>query len=223
MAEHLIEEISARRKETVPRRSEAKMAEAVEKLLGQMSLQDKIGQLMQCQASHFAFGGDIESEPPEKLIAEGRAGSVLGAFDAAKVYELQKIAVEQSPLGIPLLFHNDIIHGAQNIFPIPLAWSCSWDLEAIREVNAIAAKEANVSGITVNHGPMVDVSRDPRWGRVAEGAGEDPYLASLIAKAQVECFQGDTLLAVGTLAACLKHFIGYGAVEGGVTTTLLIS
>lgn len=206
------------RKSGVKPRSDADISEAVDKLLGCLSLQDKIGQMCQCLASNFSFGGSVESDPPEKLIAEGRAGSVLGAFDIKRVFELQKIAVEQSPHGIPLLFNADIIHGAQTIFPVPLAWSCSWDLEAIREACAISAKEAAASGIVYNHGPMVDISRDPRWGRVVEGAGEDPYLGSLIAKAQVEGFQGgsaESLHKMDTIVACLKHFIGYGAVEGG--------
>jgi len=215
MAEHLIEEVAPYRKVDIKERTESEIKSEIENLLAKMSLEDKVGQLLQCQSSHFSFGGDIESDPPEQLIAEGRVGSVLGAFDITRVFELQKIAVEQSPLGIPLLFHNDIIHGSQTVFPIPLAWSCSWEPEAIKEANAIAAKEANVSGIVFNHGPMIDLSRDPRWGRVSEGAGEDPYLASLIAKAQVEGFQGNSLFDKGTLIACLKHFIGYGAAEGG--------
>jgi len=215
LAEDLIEKIKPLRREQVQARSDENIRTAVEELLDQMSLEEKIGQMFQVPASNFSFGGAVESDPPEKLIAEGRAGSVLGAFDVNKVFELQKIAVEQSPHGIPLLFNEDVIHGSQTIFPIPLAWSCSWDTDLIREACAIAAKEASASGTVYNHGPMVDISRDPRWGRVSEGAGEDPYLASLIAKAQVEGYQGRSLLDPETIAACLKHFIGYGASEGG--------
>jgi len=184
----------------------------VEQLLAKMSIADKIGQI---GASDFSFGADINAEPPEQMVAAGKAGSILGAFDSKRVFELQKIAVEQSPHGIPLLFNADVIHGFQTIFPVPLAWSCSWDLEAIKQACAIAAKEASASGTTYNHGPMVDISRDPRWGRVVEGAGEDPYLGALIAKAQVEGFQGDSLFDHQTIIACLKHFIAYGAAEGG--------
>lgn len=215
LAEHLIAKVQSYRKENVRERTEEEIRIEIDKFLSRMSLEEKVGQLLQCQASHFSFGGEVESDPPEQLIAAGRVGSVLGAFDITKVFELQKIAVEQSPHKIPLLFHNDIIHGSQTIFPIPLAWSCSWDPESVRKACAIAAKEANVSGMVFNHGPMVDLSRDPRWGRVAEGAGEDPYLGSEMAKAQVEGFQGASLFEEGTLIACLKHFIGYGAAEGG--------
>lgn len=215
LSEALAEQVKPYRKDGVARRSDEEIREAVDTLLGQMSLEEKIGQMFQVPASNFSFGHAVETDPPEKLIAEGRAGSVLGAFDVSRVFELQKIAVEQSPHRIPLLFNADIIHGSQTIFPIPLAWSCSWDLDAIKEACAIAAKEASASGTVYNHGPMIDVSRDPRWGRVSEGAGEDPYLGALIAKAQVEGFQGDSLLDPETIVACLKHFIGYGAAEGG--------
>lgn len=216
----LAAEVAPLRRADVRPRSEADIAAEVEALLAKLSLADKVGQMSQCMASNFSFGGAVESDPPERLVAEGRAGSVLGAFDVSRVFELQRIAVEQSPHGIPLLFNNDIIHGAQTIFPVPLAWACSWDLDAIREASAIAAREASVSGIVYNHGPMVDISRDPRWGRVVEGAGEDPYLGALIARAQVEGFQGGadgtgSLHDPDTIVACLKHFIGYGAAEGG--------
>lgn len=215
MSESLIEEAKPYRKDDVSARSEEQIREAVEELLGRLSLEEKIGQMFQVPASNFSFGNAVETDPPEKLIAEGRAGSVLGAFDVNRVFELQKIAVEQSPHRIPLLFNADVIHGSQTIFPIPLAWSCSWDMEAIKEACAIAAKEASASGTVYNHGPMIDIGRDPRWGRVSEGAGEDTYLGALIAKAQVEGYQGDSLSDPETIVACLKHFIGYGAAEGG--------
>ncbi|WP_309118978.1 beta-glucosidase BglX [Paenibacillus sp.] len=215
LSEALVERIEPYRRSGVSERKDEDIRDAVEALLSRLTLEEKVGQMFQVPASHFSFGGAVMTDPPEKLIAEGRAGSVLGAFDANRVFELQKIAVEQSPHGIPLLFNADVIHGSQTIFPIPLAWSCSWDLEAIREACAIAAKEASASGTVYNHGPMIDISRDPRWGRVSEGAGEDPYLGSLIAKAQVEGFQGDSLFDPETIVACLKHFVGYGAAEGG--------
>lgn len=215
LAQSLIEEAAAYRKGGIRGRTDEEISESVEALLADLSLEEKIGQMCQCQASNFSFGNTVESDPPEKLIAEGRAGSVLGAFDITRVFELQRIAVLQSPHGIPLLFHADVIHGSQTIFPIPLAWSCSWDLEAIQEACAIAAKEASASGTIFNHGPMIDITRDARWGRVSEGAGEDPYLGALIAKAQVAGYQGEFLHSEETLVACLKHFIAYGAAEAG--------
>ncbi|WP_337102493.1 glycoside hydrolase family 3 N-terminal domain-containing protein [Paenibacillus sp. YIM B09110] len=211
----LISEVSPYRKHEVKQRNSEEIRLAVEALLSKMSITDKIGQMSQCMSTNISLGTDVESETPEKLIKEGRVGSVLAAVNSYRVFELQKIAVEQSPHGIPLLFNFDIIHGFQTIFPVPLAWSCSWDLEAIKEACAISAKEATASGITYNHGPMVDVTRDPRWGRVVEGAGEDPYLGSLVARAQVEGYQGNDLFDRDTLIACLKHFIAYGAAEAG--------
>lgn len=215
MALSLMDEVAPYRQHHVKERSDEDIHEAIEQLLARLSLEEKVGQMCQCQASNFSFGSEVATDPPEKLIAEGRVGSVLGAFDITRVFELQKIAVEQSPHGIPLLFNADVIHGSQTVFPIPLAWSCSWDMEAIKEACAIAAKEASASGTVYNHGPMIDVARDARWGRVSEGAGEDPYLGSLIAKAQVEGYQGESLFNEETLIACLKHFIAYGAAEGG--------
>lgn len=211
----LIKELAPYRKNNVKQRDDNEIRQAVESLLNKMSLSDKIGQMSQCMSTNLSLGTDVASDPPEKLIAEGRAGSVLSAVNSRRIFELQKIAVERSPHGIPLFFNFDVIHGFQTVFPVPLAWSCSWDIEAIREACEIAAKEASATGITYNHAPMVDLTRDPRWGRVVEGAGEDPYLGSLIAKAQVEGFQGSSLFDHRTLIACLKHFIGYGAAEAG--------
>jgi beta-glucosidase len=213
--EDLLQKVSKYRKNDVKERTAEEIARVVENLLAKMSVADKIGQMSQCLASNYSFGSNVDSEPSEQLVEEGKVGSILGAFDSERVFELQKLAVEKSPYGIPLLFNADIIHGHQTIFPVPLAWSCSWDMDAIRGACAIAAKEASASGITYNHGPMVDVTRDPRWGRVVEGAGEDPYLGSLIAEAQVKGFQGDSLFNQETIIACLKHFIAYGAAEGG--------
>ncbi|SEA61193.1 glycoside hydrolase family 3 N-terminal domain-containing protein [Paenibacillus sp. 276b] len=211
----LISTLAPYRKKDVRQRDDHEIRQAVEALLKKMSITDKIGQMSQCMSTNLSLGSDVESDTPEKLIREGRVGSVLSAVNSNRVFELQKIAVEQSPHGIPLLFNFDVIHGFQTVFPVPLAWSCSWDMEAIQEANAIAAKEASATGINYNHGPMVDITRDPRWGRVVEGAGEDPYLGSLIAKAQVEGFQGDSLFDPETIIACLKHFIAYGAAEAG--------
>lgn len=215
LSEELLQVVTKYRKNDVKERTAEEIARVVEKLIAKMSVADKIGQMCQCVASNFSFGNEVASDPPEQLVAEGRAGSILAAFDSERVFELQKLAVENSPHGIPLLFNADIIHGHSTIFPVPLAWSCSWDMDGIRRACAIAAKEASASGITYNHGPMVDISRDPRWGRVVEGAGEDPFLGALIAEAQVKGFQGDSLFSQETIIACLKHFIAYGAAEGG--------
>lgn len=211
----LISKLTQYRKYDVKQRDDEEIRQAVDVLLNKMSITDKIGQMSQCMSTNLSLGSDVESDTPEKLTAEGRVGSILSAINSNRVFELQKIAVEQSPHGIPLLFNFDVIHGFQTIFPVPLAWSCSWDMAAIKEANAIAAKEASATGINYNHGPMVDITRDPRWGRVVEGAGEDPYLGSLIAKAQVEGFQGNSLFDPETIIACLKHFVAYGAGEGG--------
>ncbi|MCM3725788.1 glycoside hydrolase family 3 C-terminal domain-containing protein [Neobacillus cucumis] len=216
ISEALLMEVEKyRNSENIVERTNEEIQEKVNQLVARMTVLEKVGQMSQCMASNFSFGRDIEADPPEKLVEDGRAGSILGAFDINRVFELQKIAVEKSRLGIPLLFNADIIHGYQTIFPVPLAWASSWDLEGIKRACAISAKEASASGITYNHGPMVDITRDARWGRVVEGAGEDPYLGSLIAKAQVEGFQGDSLFSEETIIACLKHFIAYGAAEGG--------
>ncbi|MFK4302844.1 MULTISPECIES: glycoside hydrolase family 3 N-terminal domain-containing protein [unclassified Paenibacillus] len=215
LADDLIAELATYRKQGVKQRNDAEIRQAVEELLGKMSVTEKIGQMSQCMASNISLGSEIESDPPEKLITDGRVGSVLGALGSSRAFDLQKIAVEQSPNGIPLFFNFDVIHGFQTIFPVPLAWSCSWNMEAIRGACAISAKEASASGINYNHGPMVDVTRDPRWGRVVEGAGEDPYLGKLIAQAQVEGYQGNDLSDPDTIIACLKHFIAYGAAEAG--------
>ena len=216
LSEALLREVEKyRNSENIFERTNEEIQEKVNQLVARMTVLEKVGQMSQCMASNFSFGGDIEADPPEKLVEDGRAGSILGAFDINRVFDLQRIAVEKSRFGIPLLFNADIIHGHQTIFPVPLAWASSWDLEGIKRACSISAKEASASGITYNHGPMVDITRDARWGRVVEGAGEDPYLGSLIAKAQVEGFQGDSLFSEETIIACLKHFIAYGAAEGG--------
>src|SRR5699024_8329210 len=211
----IMHELVPYRKTNVPKRKEEEIAASIDRLMDKISFRDKIGQMFQCQASVFSFGGEVESDPPEQLVKEGRVGSILGAFNIGRVFELQKAAVEESPHGIPLLFHGDVIHGSQTIFPIPLAWSCSWNPEAVKDACAIAAKEATASGMMYNHGTFIDISLDERWGRVAEGAVEDPYLGAVFAKAQVEGYQGNSLFDPETLVATAKHFIGYGAAEGG--------
>ncbi|MTI33213.1 beta-glucosidase BglX [Cytophagales bacterium RKSG123] len=189
----------------------------VEELLSQMTLEEKVGQL------NFIVGDALQTGPASvtndgerlEMIKSGKVTGVFNAPGAEFSYKLQKLAVENSRLGIPLLFGADIIHGYKTIFPIPLAEAASWDLETIENGARVAAKEATSAGINFNFAPMVDVGRDARWGRNAEGAGEDPYLGSLIARARVRGFQGNDLAAPYTLAACVKHFAAYGAPEGG--------
>lgn len=210
--------------------------EKIDQLISKMTLEEKIGQLIQISHSLFgAFGmtpdeiieklvnGEITPEEFENLernyhedeIRQGLIGSMGGVNGAEKSNELQRIAVEESRLGIPVIFGLDVIHGYRTVFPIPLAEACSWEPELMKESARIAAKEASAAGVHWTFAPMVDISRDPRWGRVAEGAGEDPYLGSVIAAARVEGFQGGDLSSPESILACAKHFAAYGAPEGG--------
>jgi beta-glucosidase len=182
----------------------------VEDLLASMTLEEKAGQLHTIDASGPDPVGILKSE-----IAAGRIGAVINQVDPKTLRELQKIAVEDSRLGVPLLVSRDVIHGFNTIFPLPIGQACSWNPDLVRECARAAAGEAAESGIRWTFAPMVDISRDPRWGRIAESLGEDPLLASVLGAAMVEGFQGDGLNTPGTLAACVKHFAGYGASEGG--------
>lgn len=175
-------------------------------LLSKMTLTEKIGQMAQFSGTNAQY---------ESMIREGKIGSLLNVAGATEVNHLQKIAVEESRLGIPLIIGLDVIHGYRTIFPIPLAASTSWDTALIRQSTEIAAKEAASAGINWTFAPMVDIARDPRWGRIAEGAGEDPFLGAAIARSQVLGFQGKSLSDPLTLVACAKHYVGYGAAEGG--------
>ncbi|MFC7000017.1 glycoside hydrolase family 3 N-terminal domain-containing protein [Rufibacter roseus] len=186
----------------------------VEDLLKQMTLEEKVGQLN--QYSGKAVTGPV-SEVKTNLINDiksGWVGSMLNVKGVKDTREIQSVAL-QSRLKIPLLFSLDVIHGYKTVFPIPLAEAASWDLEAIRLSSHIAAKEAAAAGIHWTFAPMVDISRDPRWGRVMEGAGEDTYLGSLIGAARVKGFQGEKLGATDAVMACAKHFAAYGAAQGG--------
>ena len=184
--------------------------ERIAALLGQMTLAEKIGQMNQVHA------GDME---PVAVLGDalraGRVGSVINQVDVATLNELQRIAVEESRLGIPLLVGRDVIHGFKTVMPIPLGQAATWNPDVVRQGARVAAREAAKSGINWTFAPMIDVTRDPRWGRIAESPGEDPYLASELAVAMVEGFQGDDLEATGTIAACAKHFAGYGEAESG--------
>ncbi len=185
----------------------------VEELLKQMTLQEKIGQLNQYTGDNQATGPITINPNKEAEIKGGLIGSMLNIVGTKYTRQYQELAM-QSRLKIPLLFGQDVIHGYKTTFPIPLAESASWDLEAIELSARIAAKEASASGIHWVFAPMVDISRDPRWGRVMEGAGEDTYLGSKIAFARVKGFQGN-LGDTNSVMACVKHFIGYGAAVGG--------
>jgi beta-glucosidase len=181
-----------------------------EKVLAQMTLDEKIGQMSQLDIGYFR-----DPEQLQKAVREGRCGSLLNFFGAEEVNGIQKIAVEESRLGIPLIIGRDVIHGYRTIFPIPLGMAASWNPEAVQKAFRIAATEASTQGIKWTFAPMIDITWDPRWGRIAESCGEDPYLASALAAAMVKGIQGDTLTDPTSLAACAKHYVGYGFTEGG--------
>jgi beta-glucosidase len=190
--------------------SDKEVDKQVEALLGRMSLAEKVGQLTQVGGADF-----IPGPTPEEIIRKGGVGSILWLNDAKKFNELQKIAVEESPSKIPLLFGLDVIHGYRTIFPVPLAMASSWDPNVAEQAQAVAAKEARAAGLHWTFGPRVDIARDARWGRIVEGAGEDPYLGAAMAAAQVRGFQGEYIGAPERVIACAKHFAGYGAADGG--------
>lgn len=194
--------------------NKGQMYKFVDNLMNKMTLQEKIGQL-NLPVSGDIVTGQAKSSDVAGKIRNGQVGGLFNVKGVENIREIQKIAVEQSRLKIPLLFGMDVIHGYETVFPIPLALSCSWDMEAIRESARIAAKEASADGICWTFSPMVDICRDPRWGRMAEGGGEDPYLGSEISVAMVKGYQGDDLTDKNTIMACVKHFALYGAPEAG--------
>ena len=191
-----------------------KIDRKVDSLLLLMTLEEKVGQLNQLSSDFAATGPITRDGEKQDRVRQGKVGSYLNVTGAARTRSLQEIAL-QSRLKIPLLFAQDVIHGYRTIFPIPLAEAASWDLSAIERSARIAATEAAAVGVHWTFAPMVDISRDPRWGRVMEGAGEDTYLGSLIAAARVKGFQGKGLGSLDAVMACAKHFAGYGAAEGG--------
>ena len=193
---------------------DAKMKTFVDGLMSKMTLDEKIGQLNLPGAGDITTGQAGSSDIGKK-IGEGKVGGLFNIKSVAKIRDVQKVAVEQSRLKIPLIFGMDVIHGYQTVFPIPLALSCSWDMQKIEQSARIAAVEASADGICWTFSPMVDIARDPRWGRIAEGNGEDPYLGYQIAKAMVKGYQGDDLKKNNTIMACVKHFALYGAAEAG--------
>ena len=180
----------------------------IDKLISEMTLDEKIGQMN--QLTGLGLSSDMKQQ-----LKEGKVGSILNEIDVNIINELQRIAVEETRLHIPLIFGRDVIHGFKTIFPIPLGQAASWN-PAIVELGArVAAEEASSVGIRWTFAPMVDVTRDPRWGRIAESCGEDPYLTSIMGAAMVKGFQGDSLSNSNSIAACAKHFAGYGAAEAG--------
>jgi len=196
------------------KKSDPKMDQFVTSLLGKMTLDEKLGQLNLPGAGDITTGQAGNTDIAKK-IREGKVGGLFNIKSVAKIKEVQRIAVEESRLKIPLIFGMDVIHGYQTVFPIPLGLSCSWDLNLIEQSARIAAIEASADGINWTFSPMVDIARDPRWGRIAEGAGEDSYLGSQIAKAMVTGYQGNDLSLNNTIMSCVKHYAMYGAAEAG--------
>lgn len=186
----------------------------LDNLLKRMTLEEKIGQLNLPVTGEITTGQAKSSDIATK-IKQGEVGGLFNLKGVDKIRDVQRLAVENSRLGIPLLFGMDVIHGYETIFPIPLGLSCTWDIPAIEESARIAAVEASADGISWTFSPMVDISRDPRWGRVSEGSGEDPFLGTLIARAMVRGYQGKDMSRNDEIMACIKHFALYGAAEAG--------
>src|SRR5439155_12939318 len=181
----------------------------IDSLLARMTLEEKLGQLNQLSVDNQPSAEQLE------LVRKGLVGSFLNLTGAAATRDAQHIAVTESRLRIPLIFGHDVIHGYRTIFPIPLGEAASWDPEAVESAARVAAREAAAAGVHWTFAPMVDVARDPRWGRIAEGSGEDPYLGAVLAAARVRGFQGADLKAPEALLATAKHFAAYGGAEGG--------
>ena len=192
----------------------------LKKLIDRMTVAEKVGQLVQLTPDFFAQGGEITGPMQQWQMSEeqlGTIGSVLGTHTAEQVYTIQTSYLEKSRLKIPLIFMADVIHGYETIFPIPLALASSFDAQLVEEVAKASAKEAAEAGIHVTFSPMADHVKDPRWGRVLESNGEDPTLSAVLTAAYVRGYQGTDALAENKqrIAACVKHFVGYGAAEGG--------
>lgn len=194
--------------------AQTKMDAFVSTLLSKMTLDEKLGQLNLPGAGDITTGQASNSDIAKK-IREGKVGGLFNIKSVQKIKDVQRIAVEETRLKIPLIFGMDVIHGYETVFPIPLGLSCTWDMQAIERSARIAAIEASADGINWTFSPMVDIARDPRWGRIAEGSGEDAYLGSQIAKAMVKGYQGNDLTKNNTIMSCVKHFALYGAAEAG--------
>ncbi|MBN2068028.1 MAG: glycoside hydrolase family 3 C-terminal domain-containing protein [Opitutales bacterium] len=195
-------------------RNDTQMNEFIDDLMSRMTLEEKCGQLTM-SAGHWNNTGPVVKQGGLDDIKEGRIGSFLSVYGADMTYQLQQVAVENSRLHIPLLFSHDVIHGFRTIFPVPIGQASSWDPDAVEEAAHIAAVEATASGVHWTYAPMVDIARDPRWGRIVEGWGEDPLLCSAMTVASVHGYQGNDLSRSDTLLACAKHFVAYGTIEGG--------
>lgn len=206
--------LNAFAQDKVAQSEKARMDKFVTSLMSRMTLDEKIGQLNLVNVG-FDITGPIVSQDVDKKIKSGQVGGVFNTFTPSAVKKLQDMAVKETRLGIPLIFGFDVIHGHKTTLPIPLALSCTWDMNLVELSARIAAREASADGLNWTFSPMVDIARDPRWGRVAEGSGEDPYLGSLIAKAMVKGYQGDDLKKNNTIMACVKHFALYGGAEAG--------
>jgi beta-glucosidase len=191
------------------------LTQKIDALVAKMTMEEKVGQMVLFTDFGVVTGPGGTREELESEIRRGHCGNVFNAHTVKRIRGLQRIAVEETRLKIPLLFGYDVIHGYRTVFPIPLAMASSWDLESIERAARIAADEATAAGLNWTFAPMVDIARDPRWGRIAEGAGEDPFLGCEIAKAQVRGFQGEPLGGANHLLACAKHFAAYGAVLAG--------
>ncbi|MBI5370668.1 MAG: beta-glucosidase BglX [Sphingobacteriales bacterium] len=192
----------------------ARMKTFIDALMKKMTLEEKIGQL-NLPGSGDIVTGQAQSSDIGKKIREGKVGGLFNIKSVAKIRDVQKVAVEESRLKIPLIFGMDVIHGYETVFPIPLGLSCTWDMSLVENSARIAAVEASADGINWTFSPMVDICRDARWGRIAEGSGEDPYLGSQIARAMVRGYQGNDLSKNNTIMACVKHYAMYGAAEAG--------
>ena len=192
--------------------SEADIEARIEALLAEMTLAEKVGQM-----NLRGFGSSSQRDPAilEEAIRQGEVGALLNIMDVDAVDRLQRIAVEESRLGIPILFGRDVIHGFRTVFPIPLGQAATWNPELVERAARVSAEESSTYGIRWTFAPMADITRDPRWGRIAESPGEDPFLAEQLTVAMVRGFQGDDLTRRDALAACAKHFAAYGAAEGG--------
>ena len=193
---------------------QAKMNQFIDELMGKMTLQEKIGQLNLPVTGDIITGSTVSGDVVSK-IKQGQVGGLFNMKGVQSIRALQEVAVKQSRLGIPLIFGMDVIHGYETVFPIPFAMSMSWDMDAIRNSARIASIEATADGICWTFSPMVDICREPRWGRMSEGSGEDPFLGSAICRAMIEGYQGKDLADNNTMMACVKHFALYGAPEGG--------
>lgn len=193
----------------------SKMNSFIDKLMKKMTLDEKIGQLNLLTPGGNAVTGAVVNDNVEGKIRDGLVGGMFGTGELDNVIKIQEMAMTTSRLKIPLLFGSDVIHGYKTVFPVPLGLSCSWDMKLIEQSARIAAVEATANGLKWTFSPMVDISRDARWGRAAEGSGEDPFLGARVAEAMVKGYQGDDLSRHDTMMACMKHFALYGAAEAG--------